>query len=313
MDQPRRLRWHRQSHPSTGKTQTLQALIAGFLHEDDPPALFIMDSMGSMLRKLERLQLFEDHLKERLVILDPAGPEPPRLNFFKLSGGSPAQQTELLFYLFKALDQSFTARQRTAVVFLGQLLQQIDGTLDDLRKLCEEKQPQHLAAINALPPIARDFFLNSFYKPDALMTQTKQQIAARLYTLAATPLFEMFSAKHNSFNAFDCIQQKKIVLVNTDRLALGEEGSALFGRFVIAQVLGAAFARAAIPENERHLALLIVDEAKAYLDEQAEKFLSDARQFWVGLLLATQYVHQLEEGVRRGSRVLSSALSHKSQ
>jgi hypothetical protein len=282
-----------------GKTQTLQALIAGFLQEPDPPALFIMDSMGSMLSKLERLQVFDDRLRDRLVILDPTGPNPPRLNFFKLAGGSPAQQTELLFYLFKALDQSFTARQRTAVVFLAQLLQRLDGTLDDLRKICEDKQPWHLEVINALPPIARDFFLNSFYKPDALMTQTKQQIAARLYTLAATPLFEMFSAKQSTLNAFDCIQHKKIVLVNTDRLALGEEGSAIFGRFVIAQVLAAAFARAPIPEDKRHLALLIVDEAKAYLDEQAEKFLSDARQFWVGLLLATQYVHQLEEGVRR--------------
>jgi hypothetical protein len=282
-----------------GKTQTLQALIATLLTEPDPPALFVMDSMGAMLGKLRHLALFQDSLKDRLVILDPAGPTPPQLNFFKLSGGSPAQQMELLFYLFKALDQGLTARQRTTVGFLAQLMQKIDGTLDDLRHVCESKRPQHLDAIHALPPIARDFFLNAFYKPDAFMTQTKAQIVARLYTLASTPVFQMFSAKANTFNAFECIQQKKVVLVNTDRLALGEDGSAIFGRFVIAQVLAAAFARAPIPEDKRHLALLIVDEAKAYLDDQAEKFLSDARQFWVGLFLATQFVHQLDEGVRR--------------
>lgn len=282
-----------------GKTQTLQAIIAGFLNEPDPPALIIMDSMGAMLKKLERLALFDGRLKDRLVVLDPAGENQPKLNFFKLAGGTPAQQMELLFYLFKALDQSLTARQRTTVTFLAQLMQRIDGTLDDLRQVCEAKQPQHLDAINNLSPIARDFFLNAFYKPDALMTQTKQQIAARLYTLAATPIFSMFSAKENAFNAFECIQQKKIVLVNTDRLALGDDGSAIFGRYVLAQCLAAAFARAPIPEEERHLALCIVDEAKAYFDEQTERFLSDARQFGLGLLFGTQYVSQLSEGVRR--------------
>ena len=175
----------------------------------------------------------------------------------------------------------------------------IGGSLTDLRNVCEEKKPQHTDAINALPPAARDFFLNSFYKPDTLMTQTKAQIASRLYTLEATPLIHMFSAKENDFNAYDCIQGKKIVLVNTDRFSLGDEGSAIFGRFVLAQCLSAAFARAPIPEKDRHLALCIVDEAKAYVDEQTEKFLADARQFGLGLVLATQYVNQFPEGVRR--------------
>jgi hypothetical protein len=282
-----------------GKTQTLQAIVVGFLNELDPPALIIMDSMGAMLKKLQRLALFDERLKDRLIVLDPAGAAPPRLNFFKLAGGTPAQQMELLFYLFKALDQSLTARQRTTVTFLAHLMQRIDGTLDDLRHVCEAKQPQHLDAINTLAPIAREFFLNAFYKPDALMTQTKQQIAARLYTLASTPIFPMFSAKENTFNAFEAIQGKKIVLVNTDRLALGDDGSTIFGRFVLAQCLAAAFARAPIPEDERHLALCIVDEAKAYFDEQTERFLSDARQFGLGLLFGTQYVSQLPEGVRR--------------
>lgn len=282
-----------------GKTQTIQHLIVEFLNEPNPPAMFIMDSMGAMLPKIQRLAIFEGRLKDRLVVLDPASPTPPALNFFKLSGGSPAQQMELLFYLFKALDQSLTARQRTTVTFLSQLMQKIDGTLQDLLDTCQDKKPRHPQAIQALPPIAQNFFLNSFYKPDTFMSQTKAQIVARLYTLASTPVFDMFSAKDNTFNAFDCIQQKKIVLVNTNRFAIGDEGSAIFGRFVLAQCLSAALARASVLEQDRHLALCIVDEAKQYVDENTEKFLADARQFGLGLFLATQYAQQLPEGVRR--------------
>ena len=95
---------------------------------------------------------------------------------------------------------------------------------------------------------------------DPLINQTKQQIAARLYTVGRNPIFnQMFSAPDNKFNAYACMQEKKIVLINTDRLFLGDEASGVFGRFIIAQCLAAALSRATLPERDRHLALLVVD------------------------------------------------------
>jgi hypothetical protein len=283
-----------------GKTQTLQSMIVSFLNEPDPPAMFIMDSMGAMLEKIEHLALFTTTLKDRLLVLDPHDEMPPALNFFKLQGGSHAQQMELFFYLFKAIDQTLTPRQATTVSFLVQLMQKVGGTLDTLRQVCEDKRPRYMEAIEALDPVARDFFVNQFYSKDALVSQTKAQIAARLYTVASNPTFnKMFSAKENKFNALQCIEEKKIVLINSDRLFLGDDASGVFGRFILAQCLAAALARARIDESKRHLALLIVDEAKQYFDEQTEKILSDARQFGLGFLFATQYVSQLPEGVRK--------------
>ena len=281
-----------------GKTQTLQNLILSFLH-DDPPAMFIMDSMGSMLKKIERLSLFTAELEDRLVILDPTDERPPALNFFKMQGGSPAQQTALFFYLFKAIEQGLTQRQATMVAYLVTLMQSIpEATLDTLRHVCESRA--QLYPVDGLEPIAQDFFTHQFYGKDPLINQTKQQIAARLYTVGRNPIFnQMFSAPENKFNAYACMQQKKIVLINTDRLFLGDEASGVFGRFVIAQCLAAALSRAPLPERDRHLALLIVDEAKAYFDDQTEKILSDARQFGLGLIFATQQPHQLPEGVRK--------------
>jgi len=106
----------------------------------------------------------------------------------------------------------------------------------------------------------------------------------------------MFDAPENKFDAHRLMQEKKIVIVNTDRNKLGDDGSTLFGRFILAQCLAAAWQR---PKNERHLALLVVDEAKTYLDAQSKKILSDARAFGMGILLASQFADQLEEGVRK--------------
>lgn len=277
-----------------GKTQTLQALIVDFLKTDTP--MFIMDSMGAMLKKIERLNI----PPERLVILDPTDEKPPALNFFKINA-PPAKQMELFFYLFKAIEQGLTPRQATMVSYLVEYMQVLPyATLDTLRLVCESKEGLPFDQLERLSPIARDFFNNQFYGRDQLIQQTKQQIAARLYTIGRNHVFnEMFSAPENRFDASAIIARKQICLINTDRLFLGDEASAIFGRFIIAQCMAAALSRASIPERERHLALLIVDESKAYLDEQAEKILSDARQFGLGLILATQSPHQLPEGVQR--------------
>jgi hypothetical protein len=282
-----------------GKTVTLQHLILDFLKSDDPPAMFIMDSMGAMLKKIERLKCIPP---ERLVILDPTDEKPPALNFFKLKGGSPAQRTALFFYLFKAIDQGLTQRQATMVAYLVELMQVIPGaTLDTLRQVCESKVFMYGEELDQLDPIARDFFTLQFTNnKDPLINQTKQQIAQRLYTVGRNHTFNlMFNAPDNRFDAFDCMQSGKVVLINTDRLYLGDEASAIFGRYVVAQVLAAGLSRAPIPEAQRSLALLVIDEAKQYLDEQAELILADARQFGLGLILATQAPHQLPEGVQR--------------
>ncbi len=42
----------------------------------------------------------------------------------------------------------------------------------------------------------------------------------------------MFGAKENRFNALKAIREKKIVLINTSQRFLGQEASAVFGRFM---------------------------------------------------------------------------------
>ena len=65
-----------------GKTQTLRSILANFLQEQDPPALFVMDSLGSLIEDVDKLNVFSTRLKDRLVILDPTDDVPPALNLF---------------------------------------------------------------------------------------------------------------------------------------------------------------------------------------------------------------------------------------
>ena len=273
-----------------GKSQSMRAMLSSLLDQDC--ALFVIDGNGALIENLDRVE----SIKDRLVVLDPT--ETPALNFFKMQGASREKQMELFFYLFRAIDQSLTERQATMVAYLVDLMQAIpDATFDTLRQVCEAKTFPYVDVLKQLPPITQDFFAHQFMGSDQLVRQTKNQLAQRLYTVGRNHAFAaMFSARDNRFNAFECMQQKKVVIVDTSRDKLGDQGSAIFGRYILAQCLAAAWQR---PKHERHLCLLMVDEAKTYLDDQSQKILSDARAFGLGLLLASQFPDQLDEGVRK--------------
>ena len=286
-----------------GKTQALQALILGWLTQPDPPAMFIIDSHGDMLRNIERLALFNTTLKDRLVIIDPEDPTPPALNFLDFSGNE-AAVAELFTYLMSALSSDLTSKQSTVVAFILRLMTAIpNATIDTLRQVMEDNAKTIGASkfanvIATLDPITQDFFKNQFYGSGS-MGVTKQAVARRIYALLANPVFQrMFSAPKNRFNALEAMQQKKIVLINTSMKLLRSDASSVFGRYMIAQILAAAYDRGSIPEKDRHLALLIVDEASQYMDDQIETILAEARKFGLGLFFATQFLEQLPTNVK---------------
>jgi len=297
-----------------GKTQLLQHLIVDDLHREDAPALIVIDSQGDMLRKIERLALFE--YDDRLVIIDPEDDHPPALNMFDMSTGRlsgysrlvreqiEAGIIELYNYVFGALAAELTAKQGTAFAFVARLMMSIPGaTIHTLRELMEEDarsihDSQFKDAVARLDPTARAFFENQFFNRNAF-GQTKQQIARRLYGVLQVPAFDrMLSAKASRLDMFAAMQDGKVVLVNTSKSLLKSEASALFGRFMIAQTLRAAYERVAVPEHERRPAFLIIDEASEYFDDSLETLLNQVRKFNLGVVFAHQYVDQLAPSLR---------------
>ena len=270
-----------------GKTASMRTLVAGLLDQDC--SLFLIDGNGGLIKNLDKIA----SIKDRLVIYDPD--ETPALNFFKMKV-SQERQLDLYFYLFQALEQTLTPQMATMVSYLVELMQHIpNATLDTLRELCEKKDFPIDAYLPLLPQRAQDYINFQFRGKDQGINQTKSLIARRLHGLNSYPKFlAMFNAPENSFDAYKLMQEKKIVIIDTSRRKLGDAGSTIFGRFVLAQCLNAAWQR----DEHDHLTLIMVDEAKAYIDEHSKQFLSDTRFFNVGLFLATQFPEQFRDGVR---------------
>jgi hypothetical protein len=305
--------WHLLGSSGWGKSQTLQHIIMHDLLDPDPPALVIIDSQGDMLAKIQQLEIFARD-PNRLVIIDPE--HSPSLNIFdmttdRLADYSPivreqveAGIIELYTYVFGAIASELTAKQGTAFAFVVRLMLSIPGaTLHTLLELMEDPSKSFADspfAKNAskLDRTARSFFENQFFNKQAFGS-TRQQIARRLYAVLAVPAFDrMFSAPRNRLDMFAVLQGRKVVLVNTAKSLLKTDASALFGRYMIAQVMAAAFERVAVPHRDRTPAYLIIDEAAEYFDDSLESLLSQARKFQLGVLFAHQHMEQLTPVLR---------------
>ncbi len=300
----KRHHWSIYGRTGHGKTQLLQSLILAHLNEPEPQAVIVIDSQGKegMLRKIEQLLLFEAD-PDRLLVVDAEADPSPALNMFdvpQLDESAEIDVIDLYGYIFSAIDADLTSRQSTAFSYIVRLMLAHPGaTIMTLLELMEErvKTPEtskFWPTIATLDPVARSYFTNRFFT--AATNQTKEQLATRLYgVLRIKAIGRMFTAQQNRLNLFQAMQERKVVFINTAGLG---EASSLFGRYMIALAMRAAFQRASLPENERNPVLLFVDEAFDVMDSNINRILIQARKFGLFIRFATQQYDQIAQDIR---------------
>jgi CxxC-x17-CxxC domain-containing protein len=101
----------------------------------------------------------------------------------------------------------------------------------------------------------------------------------------------------SAFNVRDIMDNKKILIMNLAKGKIGEDSSALLGAMMITKIQLAAMGRSDIPEEERKDFYLYVDEFQNFATDSFANILSEARKYRLSLILANQYIMQLEEKV----------------
>lgn len=100
---------------------------------------------------------------------------------------------------------------------------------------------------------------------------------------------------HSSFNFREIMDKKKILLVNLSKGLVGEINSNLLGLIIVSKIQMAALERASLPEDERHDFYLYIDEFQNFITDSIATILSEARKYRLNLIVAHQYLKQLED------------------
>lgn len=295
-----------------GKTQTLQHFIAEDLKDvvAGRKSVVVIDSQGDLIGNLLAARLLPP---ERIVVIDPEDIEyPVSLNLFsvgqdRLAGYGALERERLTnsiielydFVLGSLLSAGMTAKQSVVFRYVTRLMFHIpDATIHTLRELMEpggtDKYREH---INRLEGTPRRFFETEFDSKE--FANTKTQVLRRLYGVLENQTFErMFSHPTSKFDMFAELNAGKLILINTSKSLLKEQGTEIFGRFFIALIAQAAQERATLDQRDRLPAFVYIDEAQDYFDANIGVILSQARKYNVGMVMAHQYLGQLSGGLQ---------------
>lgn len=295
-----------------GKTQTIQYLIGCDLEEvrRGDKSVVVIDSQGDLIRTILAADVLSP---ERIVLIDPEDIEfPVALNLFsvgqeRLDKYNALDRERLTnsiielydFVLGSLLSAGMTAKQNVVFRYVTRLMFHIpDATIHTLRELMEPGgSTKYRTQIAALEPTAKRFFETEFDGKE--FSATKAQVLRRLYGILENQTFErMFSHPQSKFDMFTEMNAGKLILINTAKSLLKEQGTEVFGRFFIALIAQAAQERATLLAHDRLPCMVYIDEAQDYFDENIGTILSQARKYRVGMLLAHQYLGQLSSGLQ---------------
>ncbi len=295
-----------------GKTQTLQYLIAKDLPDVAAGAksVVVIDSQGDLIGNILRAKVLDP---ENIVLINPEDiAYPVSLNLFSV-GQERLDEYSLLererltnsiielydFVLGSLLSAGLTAKQSVVFRYVTRLMFHIpDATIHTLCDLMEPggtaKYQEHIAKLEGTP---RRFFETEFGGKE--FTTTKTQVLRRLYGVLENQTFErMFANPDSKFDMFTELNSGKLILINTSKSLLKEQGTEVFGRFFIALIAQAAQERAVLREPDRLPAMIYIDEAQNYFDANIGVILSQARKYRVGMVMAHQYLGQLSNGLQ---------------
>jgi hypothetical protein len=103
---------------------------------------------------------------------------------------------------------------------------------------------------------------------------------------------------YSAFNFRKAMDEKKIILCNLSKGILGEEDAKFLGLILVPKVLTAAMSRQDVPMEQRHDFFLYVDEFQNYATEDFAVILAEARKYRLNLVVANQYIGQIDEDVK---------------
>lgn len=180
------------------------------------------------------------------------------------------------------------------------LLEVPDTTLPDLLRLLSDRSYRH----SLLPQIentqVREFWQREYegYNP-RYRSEAIAPIQNKVGAFLADPLLRrILTNPEKALRLRTLMDESRILLVNLSRGQLGSDTAALLGGLLVTSIGLAAFSRANSTEEFRRPFFLYLDEFQNFTTLSMATMASELRKYGVGMVLAHQYLDQLEIDVR---------------
>ena len=183
------------------------------------------------------------------------------------------------------------------------LLEYPDSTLLDVNRMLTNKTFRTAVVEKITDPIVKSFWTEEFASfTDTYTREATPAIQNKVGQFTSNPLIRNIVGQAKStFNLREMMDQKKIFIVNLSKGRMGETNAALLGSMLVVKIYLAAMSRADEPNvrlEKLPRCYFYVDEFQSMMNEAFADILSESRKYKLALILANQYIEQMEEEVR---------------
>ncbi len=184
---------------------------------------------------------------------------------------------------------------------INALLDYPGSTLLGITRILSDKEFRQRVVAVIQDPIVKTFWVKEFASwQEKYATEAVAPVQNKVGQFLSTALIRNIVAQPKStIDVRDIMDNRKILIVNLSKGFIGEENARLLGAMIITRLQLAAMERVDIPkEEDRQDFYLYVDEFQNFATESFANILSEARKYRLNLIVAHQYVEQLDELVR---------------
>lgn len=280
----------------TGKSVLLENMIIQNIHQGE--GVCVVDPHGELVEKI--LETIPRERINDVVYFNPADTD-HNIGFNVLQLDDPRYKhlvaSGLMGIFTKIWANAWSSRMEYILnnTILA-LLDTPDTTLLGIPRMLVDKDYRQYIINNLKDPVVKAFWVHEY---EAWRDQFRNEAIAPIQNkvgqfLSSNIVRNVVGQTRSTINIFDIMNSKKIFLVNVSKGRIGEDNSALLGGMLITKLQLSAMERVRIPENQREDFYLYVDEFQNFVTDSFASILSEARKYRLNLIIAHQYIAQLE-------------------
>jgi len=166
--------------------------------------------------------------------------------------------------------------------------------------MLSDKDYRKKVVSNIKDPVVKSFWEKEFSSyADKFASEAVSPIQNKVgQFLSSSFMRNIVGQVKSSIDIREMMDGGKILIMNLSKGRIGEDNSALLGAMMITKIQLAAMSRVDIDEKDRKDFYLYIDEFQNFSTESFANILSEARKYRLNLIMAHQYIEQLNERVK---------------
>jgi len=305
-DEDRRRHVYLIGQTGTGKTSLLQNMIRDDIEKGK--GIAVIDPHGDLID--DTLGIIPPNRVNDVIVFNPGDIERPvGLNMLEFDFTKPEQKTFIVNEMQSIFGKLFTQETMGPMFeqYMRNALQLLmedaadPGTLMEVPRLFTDEEYRKRKLAIARNPAVIDFWEKEATKVggEASLKNMTPYITSKFNNFIANDYVRpIIGQQRSAFNFRAVMDENKILLVNLSKGRIGDINAGLLGMVIVGKLLMAALSRVDIEQGARKDFNLYIDEFQNFTTDSIATILSEARKYRLNLVIAHQFIAQLEDEIR---------------